>query len=157
MNSAVMIVDDAYADWEREIIEIERAHGEVTPELVLWKASQSSSALHAQFQWDDAQAANEYRILQAARLIRVVRVKLVDPQTEEEQPARRYVSVVKDEGDAARRTYQPLTEVVRSEELSRQMLRDALRDMATFRRKYATLRQLANVFAAIEAMEVTMD
>ena len=148
-----LIVDEEYADWEREIVEIEHAHGEVTPELVLWKASQKGSALHGQFQWDDTQAANEYRLLQASGLIRRVKVKIVDTSTEEEREARRYTNVVVRTDEVERRVYAPITQIVKSEELTRQMLDDAMRSLASFRRKYATLSQLAKVFAVIDELE----
>ena len=64
--SAQVVVD--------ELTRIERAHGEITPELVVEAARSSDAPLHPVFEWNQAQAAKQYRIIQARNLIRAVHV-----------------------------------------------------------------------------------
>lgn len=57
-----------------ELQEIYDTHGELTPVLVVAEASQPEHPLHKRFDWDDTQAANRWRVHQAAALIRSVNV-----------------------------------------------------------------------------------
>lgn len=48
--------------------------GLLTPEIVVDAARQEDSPLHTAFEWDNKEAAHQYRIEQARRLIRSVKV-----------------------------------------------------------------------------------
>ena len=50
-------------------------HGELTPELVVAEAAKHDHPLHDRFEWDDTTAGQKYREVQAAKLIRSVRVE----------------------------------------------------------------------------------
>lgn len=52
----------------------ERSGGQLTPEAVVDAARDPSSALHAHFTWDDAEAAHKRRLDEARTLIRSVKV-----------------------------------------------------------------------------------
>lgn len=60
--------------YENEIQKIYDLHGEVTPTLVLKKAKLKKNPLHDYFEWDDSEAAREYRLIQSRKLIRQVKV-----------------------------------------------------------------------------------
>lgn len=49
-----------------------KAKGELTPEAVLSDAKHNNSPLHSYFEWDDTEAAEQYRLQQARGLIRAV-------------------------------------------------------------------------------------
>jgi len=59
-----------------ELAEIERTGG-LSPARVLRHARSPTSALHTQFEWDDAAAGRAHRLLQAERLIIRARVRIV--------------------------------------------------------------------------------
>jgi hypothetical protein len=63
--------------------------GRLTPEGVLEAASDDDSPLHRFFEWDDHEAAHQYRVEQARRLIRGVRVVVTYEDHEVAMP--RYV------------------------------------------------------------------
>lgn len=56
--------------------ELETESGRLTPEEVVRHAADSSSPLHAYFEWDDSVAAHAHRISQARDLISSVRVEV---------------------------------------------------------------------------------
>src|SRR5690606_1315589 len=63
----------------KELERIREANdGRLRPEDVVVSAQKQDSPLHAIFTWDDSKAANEYRLSQARRLIRLVVIERKD-------------------------------------------------------------------------------
>lgn len=124
-----------------ELQRIYERYGAIEPETVVTESQTPSAPLHACFEWDDEKAAHKYRITQAQNIIRAIVV--VD---EAKQPeTRAFVNV--------QREYHPVSVVVRNPEKREILLQNALNELRWFERKYNTLQELSNVFAAIE--EVT--
>lgn len=59
---------------QEAIQEIYNQHNHITPRLILDAATPADSVLHDRFNWDDGDAAERYRLLQARGLIRSVRI-----------------------------------------------------------------------------------
>lgn len=124
-----------------ELQRIYERDGVIEPETVVAESRTPSAPLHSCFEWDDEKAAHKYRITQAQNIIRAIVV--VD---EAKQPeTRAFVNV--------QREYHPVSVVVRNPEKREILLQNALNELRWFERKYNTLQELSNVFAAIE--EVT--
>lgn len=124
-----------------ELQRIYERDGVIEPETVVDESQTPSAPLHSCFEWDDEKAAHKYRITQAQNIIRAIVV--VD---EAKQPeTRAFVNV--------QREYHPVSVVVRNPEKREILLQNALNELRWFERKYNTLQELSNVFAAIE--EVT--
>lgn len=126
--------------------------GEITPESVVEAARSRRSPLHQNFEWDDTVAAREHRLNQARYLIRSV---VVETETEEGPiDFRAYVSIAGDdaEEDEPPRRYMVIERAMR--EHGEEVLEIALRELKAFRERYATLKQLSEVFAAIDAVEL---
>lgn len=124
-----------------ELQRIYERDGVIEPETVVAESRTPSAPLHSCFEWDDEKAAHKYRITQAQNIIRAIVV--VD---EAKQPeTRAFVNV--------QREYHPVSVVVRNPEKREILLQNALNELRWFERKYNTLHELSNVFAAIE--EVT--
>lgn len=124
-----------------ELQRIYERDGVIEPETVVLESQTPSAPLHSCFEWDDEKAAHKYRITQAQNIIRAIVV--VD---EAKQPeTRAFVNV--------QREYHPVSVVVRNPEKREILLQNALNELRWFERKYNTLQELSNVFAAIE--EVT--
>lgn len=132
----------------------ERNSGIITPEIVLDAAKRKSSPLHPFFNWDDTKAAREYRLIQAAQLIR--RIKVTIPATENRNVRiRAFVNIHEkpagaDEEPKARGIYVPLADAMRHEDWREQLLKSCKRDVETFRSKYAALREAEPIIAAME-------
>ena len=59
---------------EVEMQSIFDKHGAVTPSLVVEFAKDETTELHKRFEWDDTAAAEQYRLNQARRVIRVTKI-----------------------------------------------------------------------------------
>ena len=122
--------------------------GKLTAQAVVDAAREESSPLHGYFEWDDNKAANEYRLLQARKLIRVV-VQPCEPL--DNQPMHVYQSLVTDRvvpGGGYR-----TTEAILSTEAWRNtLLEQAKRELIGVRNKYASLTELAKVWTAIDTV-----
>lgn len=133
-----------------------RALGEVgtlTPGAVLARASDPASPLHRHFTWDDTEAAEKFRLIQAGMLIRRARVTILQGSGETTS-VRAFVSL---QAERANGGGSRLTEsVLASEALTASMLITAKMELAAFRRKYGQLSLLSGVIAAIEALEAEL-
>ena len=132
-----------------EVLELaRRSGGMVTPDQVVEFARDPETALHKAFEWDDTEAARQYRIEQARGVIRRVLVSV------EDRPAHRALVSVSIEraGDGAS-PYRLVNDVMRDDTLRQAMLDDAIRELKAAKTKYGHLAQLAKVWNAVE--EVT--
>jgi hypothetical protein len=105
--------------------------------------------LHSKFTWDDTKAAQEYRLWQARHLIQVyVKVVAVDGANVE---TRVYVSLNDDQNAGG--GYRTLVSVLSDDNMREQLLSEAVEDMQRFKQKYAALKELAEIFAAMTRVE----
>ena len=130
----------------KEMAAIEKTEGRLEPELVLERARSGNSALHGHFEWDDSVAAEQHRLGQAGELIRAIVVDISRSNVEPPKPTRAFVSVEKPTG----RSYVSTTTAMSDATMRRQVLERAWGELLAVRRKYADLRELAAVFAAID-------
>lgn len=119
--------------------------GVLTAQNVVSYAKDKSSALHSQFDWDNKSAGNKYRLWQARQLIALH----VDVVEEDTSPVRAYVSLSSDRGKGG---YRSTKDVMKRPAWREQLLSDAIREMERFRERYQSLKELAGVFEAMEAV-----
>ena len=131
-------------------------NGILRAEDVVAAARVRTSPLHSSFEWDDGAAAEQYRLWQARQLIRTT-VRLMDVNGDDKVPVRVFVSLTTDrqpgddgEDDRSECGYREVVKVLSQAELRKQMLDDALAELAVFERKYHILKELAEVFAAAQ-------
>lgn len=125
----------------------ENNDGQLNPEQVVDFARRNRrSALHDEFEWDDTEAAHQFRLEQARRIIRLNINVLETPNGDVTVPM--YVSLVSDRRNGG--GYRTLESVMSSEELREQLLRQALDEFQRVRRKYQTLQELTPVFTALD-------
>lgn len=120
------------------------ASGGLTAKRLLDANREATAPLHDEFEWNDALAAENYREQQAGHIIRSL---VVVRENEHASPVRAFINV-----QDTVREYKPLALVVRSFDLSEQMIEAARRDLEVFKQKYITLTELAPVFKAIDAV-----
>jgi len=135
----------------KELEKIKASNNDVlTAGIVLLSAKKVRSPLHKQFEWDDTAAAEEYRLGQARLMMRCVEV--VYTQAPSVAPQRHY-SVVTEQvtHDAPeRKVYRSTAEILADPVARDEMLGNAIRDAISFRRKYAAMQELAQVFHAMD-------
>ena len=122
--------------------------GELVPpeQVVEFARRNRRSALHAEFEWDDTAAAQQYRLEQARRIIRL-NINVL-PTENGNVTVPMYVSLTSD-----RRTgggYRTLESVMNNDDLREQLLEQALTELQRVRRKYQTLQELTPVFSALD-------
>jgi hypothetical protein len=142
-EGARVSIDPQAAGEEIERVRVAQNGRLLAPDLVE-SARDPSSPLHPAFEWDDATAAENWRVEQASYLIRSIEV-IVERQ-EEERPIRAFVSVKRDED----RSYTSVSHAMADPDLRQQVLAGALKELEAWRVRYAELVELAKVFAAID-------
>jgi hypothetical protein len=133
-----------------------QSHGGVLrPEDVVVFARNKRTALHSEFEWDDAKASAEYRLWQARTVIRVAVTVLPSPHADQE-PVRAYVSVASDRVRPGG-GYRPLADVMTNDEMRSEMVIEALNEVKRWRRKYDRIRELVPIFRAIDKVEAKQE
>lgn len=117
--------------------------GRLTPAELVEVSRDEAAPLHGAFEWCDEIAAEKYREVQAGHIIRSLEVVI----TGTSEPVRAYfpISIV-----GGGRTYTSTEVIMRTEDARAKLLERALAELEAFKRKYKTLGELADVFAAID-------
>lgn len=118
-------------------------------EQVLEEARSKKSPIHNAFDWNDTTAARAYRLEQARRLLRSVRVVIITPKGSEITTR---VTVTTEDPEESGRVYSATEYAMSSEKMRNSILRQALAELKAFRHKYATLSELASLFKQIDVL-----
>ena len=136
-------VDAQVAGEELDRIYTDR--GRLDVEDVVDESRPESAPLHNCFEWDDAVAAEEYRKTQAGMIIRHI-TTIVETENHDPVPVRAYVH--------AQESYRPIQVVIHKEDMKLEMMRNAMRELDSFKNKYETLESLRPVFEAIDFVQI---
>ena len=132
-----------------------KKNGAATAKDLLEAARSPRSALHKYFEWDDQKAAEAHRLARAGQLIRSIQIVVVTKEAPVE--TRAFHVTTQDE----RKGYRPAAQVFASENLSDQVIKNALRELSGWKARYQQYRKaarLAPVFTAIDgALEERAD
>jgi hypothetical protein len=120
-------------------------NGRLNPAKVVDVARPKDAPLHPCFEWSDRKAAEMFRIEQAKHIIRSIDVVINEPE-EATRETRAFVSVVRDDD----RSYTSIGHAMSDEELRAQVLADAMAALVAWRKRYAELDELADIFAVID-------
>ena len=139
-------------------------NGTLLPYQVVEYAKDPNTLLHKKFEWEDSVAAYQHRLWQARQVIRLELIVVdrksetpgkifinMDPgEAEEGKATRAFISLSIDRRGEAKNGYRSIEDVVSDEYMRAQMLEDARKDMNLFRRKYNMLKELSEVFDAMD-------
>lgn len=117
------------------------------------------SPLHQLFNWDDADAAERWRVQEARNLLRdlqVVKVRILNH--EPRRPIRAIVTVASDKSKDGRdasergaaRPLRPIETVLEDPAMRKQLVRRAFLEALAFKRRYEHIAELCEVIKAIE-------
>lgn len=128
-----------------------RNEGCITPTMLVEHARDNPlSALHRCFDWNDATAAEKWRIEQAGGLIRRYSIR-IENDAGETIRIRGFVSLPSDRG--AEGTYRETVRLLSDRDRVAEMVALAKTELAAFRAKYAALQTVAKmgpIFGAID-------
>ena len=135
---------------EDYIVEFEQIaaknNGLLRAEDVVEFARDARTALHHCFEWDDNKAAEAFRRQQARQLIRVV--VAVTPANERKYRA--YVSLKPDRYGYPGGGYRAFVTTMTDGDMRKQLLADAYEEMQAFLVKYEDLKELSEIFEAMQ-------
>lgn len=122
--------------------------GELTAERLVDVSRPEDAPLHRAFEWNDAIAAEKFRVTQAGYIIRslVVVVEAAD----EARPIRAYFTTEV-------KRYENINVIMQSEDKRRKLLQTAKRELEAFKAKYKALTELNKVFEAIDTVAEAVD
>lgn len=115
-------------------------HGELTPQIVVDEARPKGAPLHERFEWNDKLAGESYRRVQAAHLIRSVRIEYID-KSGESRDVRGFHAIRDAEPEKA--GYVPTEEIIQDELSLKILLKQCERDIADLKSKYGHLKEFA--------------
>lgn len=136
---------------------IEKRDGSVTSETFLDYSRPVEAETHSMFEWDDSVAAEKFRLGQAARIINQLDVQIVEVGTETEEMTLHVVpAFVNTEGKKAGTpaSFLNIVGAMGDDGRRAQVLKNAMRELAAFRKKYSALSEFAGLFSAIDALEM---
>lgn len=136
-----------------EAIEELMAKGSCTPHALVDVARDPASPLHKYFEWDDAKAAEQYRITQARYYMRSINIEYVT----EECGIIEMRAFVPTYVDGQGNIWKPAIEVAATEDGMEQLLRAARRELRAFTKKYAALRAYAEATSMLKSIDAFVD
>lgn len=126
-----------------ELMALQKEHRVLRPETVVeWARKNKKSAIHSAIEWDDTEAAHEYRLWQVRHLI-AVNVVNVEGQ-------RQILSLSIDRQNGG--GYRSIDNIMASPKMRSVLLSDALMELKRVQLKYGALKELAGVWTAMAAV-----
>ena len=116
------------------------AAGNLSAKSLLDASRPEDAPLHSEFEWSDSIAAEKFREGQARCIINHLVVRLDEKPDE---PVRGFFQITQEEA-----RYTNVEAILTRRDLRSELLRQALNELAAFRRKFGTLTELAEVFEA---------
>ena len=119
---------------------------------VLEDARDESSPLHQYFEWDDGDAAESFRLLQAQALVRRVTVTVLRPEDSVPVRVRAFVAakdVAQEPGQTEPGTYLDVVEVAGESAAAVALRESMLRDVRRLRRRYEDTSMLLDVWQQV--------
>lgn len=116
-------------------------HQKLDGELVVAEAANPQHPLHGRFEWDDSVAGHKYRVIQAERMIRAIKIETAPP-SEDDGP--HYVRAFVSNHQIAHPTrtgYSPIDEVVQDDVAYQMLLRAFKRQVNEMHRRYGHLKE----------------
>jgi hypothetical protein len=136
---------------KEELDRLKGNRGSLAADDVLDAARDPSSPMHGAFTWDDSEAAELWRREQARELIRAVRVVTILKGPSGKESTAAAVPVYASYRPAGEgRAYREVYAALGDPDHARALLKEAIDDLAKFRRRYAALRELAGVFREVD-------
>lgn len=129
-----------HGQYKKELQKLEDQHGVLTPYIVVDAARAEDSPLHTWFNWNNDDAAEKYRLMQARMLMTNVKISLV-----EDEKVSAFVNVRVTVGESKVRGYISTDKVLDDEEMTKQILDQATRELDYWKEKYARYKELQGV------------
>ena len=114
-----------------------------TPENIVQYAKAEDTELHKCFEWNDTVAGHKYRCLQARQVAR--NLVVVKEETEEKTTIRFFYNTGDRSGE-----YKPVKMILKNEDEYQSLLKRAMEELHSFKKKYSCLSELEEILALID-------
>ena len=128
----------------------EKNDGVLNPRDVVDFARRPETHLHSKFTWDDTKAAEEYRLWQARKVIKL-ELEIIRNGDEEVGETNLFISLTDERGSEG--GYRLATQVLTDADRRQKLLSDALQEFIRIKAKYQNIKELAGVFKEIEKLQ----
>jgi hypothetical protein len=142
------------------LIALYEAHeGMLPPASVVEAARDPSSPLHDEFEWDDDAAAASYRLAQAGALIRRIKLQVIrmDPTTKTVKATVTRQFQSRPSQRNADGGYETVDDIMRDADKRAELLAQVVREMTSYRKRYAELTELESVWEAIDEARAELE
>jgi hypothetical protein len=132
---------------------IEKHGGRIGPRTLLDAARNPDSPFHDQFEWDDKIAGEQYRLAQASQLIRQWKGVIIKVDNDAKrviiEPVRRVQSPASQRAKGVD-SYETVEALMADPVKREAMMQTVLAELESYRKRYAELEALADVWRAID-------
>lgn len=131
----------------------------VTPKELLDASRDEKAPLHSCFTWDDTVAAEKWRVHEAGCIIRGIEIEVViekDESSTTTTPVRAFVNVAPT-APGKQGKYVPFQTAMETPEHRKIVLKAALNELLSFKRKYEIYKELEGVNKAIDIFADTLN
>lgn len=152
-NSGSRLSDGKANQYGHEILHLMRSlkTNKITSQNVVDDAKRQNSAYHDYFEWDDTISGNEYRKIQAKKLLSsIVEVVIIKEKSVE---VRSFYNIVDEKN---KHHYAPKDYVFSDEDLRGQVIDYALREVNAWSNRYRIYGELASVHSEIDRVTKKM-
>ena len=143
MNGSVFFKINKYKVSAEDCYTELKTLSEITPQNVVNLARNENSKLHNDFEWDNEIAGEKYRLSQAREMIQLLAFK---PKEEIHEPTRVY------QISTEKTVYKPVEVILQNNDEYQNLLKRALLELESFKKRYSTLVELEEVFLAINKL-----
>ncbi len=132
---------------------VSRHGGHISPAILRDEARDPMSPFHQFFQWDDTEAAEQYRLIQASGMIRRWKGNIMRIDSEAKivhiQATRRVQSPAGQRGPGAQ-SYETIESIMADPAKAADLEQTVLNELMAYRRRYSAIKVLADIWRAVD-------
>lgn len=118
------------------------ADGFLTPQAIVDAAKDRRNVLHRHFEWDDTEAANQWRLEQARSIVQSIHVEASETES---GYSRAFLSIREKDGTS----YRSIQDILQSADLQSKVLAAAERDLLAFESRYRSLTDICDIIRSV--------
>lgn len=139
-------------DAAEELRRIQDKYGEVTAKNLLDESRPKGAVMHNCYEWDNKKAAEKYRLWQSKNIMSNLTIVYETADVGTETVKKLEVRAFQNTSEEREGRFIHVQDAMEDPEYRRAVLERAFRELAMFRRKYADLQELSQIFKDIDEM-----
>lgn len=135
----------------KELERINSKYNSLIPEQVVEESRDDDAVLHPCFEWNDAVAAEKYRVEQARHIIGSLVIQVENSTKTKDEVSKTIVTrAFVNVSEKRKGVYVPVQTALNRNDYRERVLKNALSELCMFQTKYSNLKELAEVNKAID-------